>query len=105
MGIISRLFRSHLKKVFSPDIGVEPSPQVLDIIEYACGLSIGFALISNENPNFEMASSVNEGRVSRLAPIETVWSQRVRGLRIQGFNSLFDILRFYFVSPWILFSN
>jgi hypothetical protein len=23
---------SHLKKVFSPDIGVEPSPQVLDIL-------------------------------------------------------------------------
>jgi hypothetical protein len=38
------------------DIGVEPSPQVLDILEYACGLSLGFALISNENPNFEIAS-------------------------------------------------
>jgi hypothetical protein len=48
--------RSYLKKVFSPDIGVEPSPQVLDILEYACGLSLGFALISYENPNFEIAS-------------------------------------------------
>ena len=26
--------RSHLKKVFSPDIGVVPSSQVLDILEY-----------------------------------------------------------------------
>jgi len=42
-----RRTRSHLKKVFSPDIGVEPSSQVLDILEYACGLNLGFALISN----------------------------------------------------------
>ena len=50
--------RSHLKKVFSSDIGVEPSSQILDILEYACGLILGFALISNENPNFETASNV-----------------------------------------------
>jgi len=37
--------RSHLKKVFSPDIGVEPSSQVLNIPKYACGLRLGFALI------------------------------------------------------------
>jgi hypothetical protein len=48
--------RSYLKKVFSPNIGVEPSSQFLDILEYACGLSLGLALILNENPNFEMAS-------------------------------------------------
>jgi hypothetical protein len=48
---------SHLKKVFSPDIGVEPSYQVLDILEYACGLILGLVLISTENPNFEIASS------------------------------------------------
>jgi len=46
---------SHLKKVFSPDIGVEASSQVLDILEYACGLRLSFALIYNKNPNFEMA--------------------------------------------------
>ena len=51
--------RSHLKKVFSSDIGVEPSYQVLDILEYACGLILGLALILNENPNFEIASSFN----------------------------------------------
>ncbi len=51
------MIRSHIKKVFSSDIGVEPSSQVLDILEYACGLILGLVLISTENPNFEMASS------------------------------------------------
>jgi len=52
------------KKSFRPirrrrtSIGVEPSYQVLDILEYACGLILGLALISTENPNFEMASSM-----------------------------------------------
>jgi hypothetical protein len=50
--------RSHLKKVFSPDIGVKPSPQVLNILKYACGLSLGLALISNENPKLEIASNL-----------------------------------------------
>ena len=50
------MIRSYLKVVFSFDIGVEPSYQVLDILEYACGLILGLALISNENPNFEIAS-------------------------------------------------
>ena len=48
--------RSYLKKVFSPGIGVEFLSQVLDILEYVCGLILGLALISNENPNFEIAS-------------------------------------------------
>jgi hypothetical protein len=34
-------FRSHLKKVFSSDIGVELSIQVLNILKYACGLNLG----------------------------------------------------------------
>jgi hypothetical protein len=51
--------RNYLKKVFSPDIGVEPSSQVLDILEYACGLILGLALISTENPNFEKVSGPN----------------------------------------------
>lgn len=50
------MIRSYLKIVFSSDIGVEPSPQVLDILEYVCGLNLGLALISNKNPNFEMPS-------------------------------------------------
>jgi hypothetical protein len=50
------LIRNHLKKVFSTDIGVEPSSQVLDILEYACGLILGLALISAKNPNFEITS-------------------------------------------------
>jgi len=44
--------------VFSPDIGVEPSSHVLDIPEYACGLRLGLALITNENPHLETASDV-----------------------------------------------
>jgi hypothetical protein len=44
------------KKVFSPYGGVEPSYQVLDILEYDCGLILSLALISTENPNFEIAS-------------------------------------------------
>jgi hypothetical protein len=55
--------RSHLKKVFSSDIGVESSNQVLDILEYACGLILGLALISTENPNFEMTSGDGEGPI------------------------------------------
>jgi len=53
-------YRSLLKKVFSSDIGVEPSYQVLNILEYACGLILGLALISTENPNFEMTSNMQE---------------------------------------------
>jgi hypothetical protein len=51
---------SYLKKVFSSDIFVEPSSQVLDILEDACGLILGLALISNENPNFEMTSTFRQ---------------------------------------------
>jgi hypothetical protein len=51
-------FRRHLKNVFSSDISVEPSSQVLDILEYACGLILGLALISNKNPIFEIASKL-----------------------------------------------
>ena len=47
----------HLKKVFLADIGVEHPSQVLDIFEYASGLILGLALISIENPNFEIASN------------------------------------------------
>jgi hypothetical protein len=55
--LVSIISRSHLKKVFSPDIGGEPSYQVLDMLKYACGLILGLALISTENPNFEIASN------------------------------------------------
>jgi hypothetical protein len=36
-------YRSHLNKFFSSDIGVEPSSQFLDILEYACGEILGLA--------------------------------------------------------------
>jgi hypothetical protein len=47
---------SHINKVFSPVIGVVPSLHVLDIREYAWGSRLRLALISNENPDFEVAS-------------------------------------------------
>jgi hypothetical protein len=58
--------RIYLKKIFWPDIGVEASSHALAILEYvpqgdylrgACGLILGVALISDQNPNFEMAYS------------------------------------------------
>jgi len=49
------MVKSLLKKVFSPDIGVETSFHILDIRMYACGVPLCFALISNENPIFEVA--------------------------------------------------
>ena len=49
--------RSYLKKVFWPNLRVGASFQVLDILEYACGLKLGPALILNQNPFFEMASN------------------------------------------------
>jgi hypothetical protein len=55
-------FRSHLKKVFSPDIGVKPSSQVLDMIEYVCGLILGLVLISAENADVEIASITGQER-------------------------------------------
>jgi len=63
------LSRSRLKKVFSPDIGVDASFQVLAILEYASGLNLGLALISNENPNFEMPYR-NFGTISAAAGTE-----------------------------------
>jgi hypothetical protein len=56
---MTKPIRSHLKKVFSADIGVKPSSQVLGILEYACGLILGLVMISTENPNFEIASGPN----------------------------------------------
>ena len=49
-------YRSRFKTVFCPELGVAPSPQVLDILEYVCGLMFGRALISNQNPGFAMGS-------------------------------------------------
>ena len=51
------LSRSYLKKVFWPNLCVGSSFQVLDILQYACGLKLGSALTLNQNPDFEMASS------------------------------------------------
>ena len=50
--------RSYLKKVFWPNFCVGPLFQLLGILQYACGLKLGPALNLNQNPFFEMASSV-----------------------------------------------
>ena len=49
---------SHLKKVFWPNLCVGSQFQILDILEYACGLKPRSALILNQNPFFEMACNV-----------------------------------------------
>ncbi len=45
----------HRKMVFSSDTGVVPPSQFLDMLEYAWRLVPGLALISTENPDFELA--------------------------------------------------
>ena len=50
--------RSYLKKVFWHNLFVGTAFQILDIPEYACGLQRSPALSLNQNPVFEMASTV-----------------------------------------------
>ena len=49
--------RTHLKNVFWPNLFVGASFQILDIQQYASGLKLGPAVILNQNPIFEMAST------------------------------------------------
>ena len=49
--------RTHLKKVFWPNICVGASFQLLEIHEYDCGLKLGSALILNQNPFLEIGSN------------------------------------------------
>ena len=48
--------RSYLKNVFWPNLFVDTSFQVLEILEYSCGLKLGSAVTLNQNPIFEIAS-------------------------------------------------
>ena len=50
---------SHLKKVFWPNIFVGSLFQVLDILQYACGLEKESVAILNQNPFFDMACNPN----------------------------------------------
>jgi len=50
------MIRSYLKKVFWPNLYVGTALQLLDILEYACGLPRNPALSLNQNPIFEMSS-------------------------------------------------
>jgi hypothetical protein len=62
MEYLGFLSRSHLKNVFDPKLSVGPSFQLLEILEYACGLKLGPALILGPNPIFEMTSKIKKGR-------------------------------------------
>jgi hypothetical protein len=67
-----QIFRSYLKKVFWPNFCVGASFQVLDILEYACGLKPGPALILNQNPFFEIASRNDQDKdnfIDRLSVV------------------------------------
>jgi hypothetical protein len=48
--------RTYLKNVFWPHIFVGASFQILDILQYACGLKLSPAAILNQNPIFEIGS-------------------------------------------------
>jgi hypothetical protein len=64
MGInVVHEIRSYLKNVFWPNFCVGSSFQLLGILEYACGLNLGPALILNQNPIFEMASSTELNQI------------------------------------------
>jgi len=49
---------THLKKVFWPKLGVGRSVQILKILEYSSGLNLASALILNQNPFFEIDSTM-----------------------------------------------
>ena len=63
------LTRTHLKNVFWPPAffgGIGASFQILDIQQYACGLKLGPAAILNQNPIFEMGSSIQFAFISLI---------------------------------------
>jgi len=56
--MVGNTSRTHLKNVFWPNIFVGASFQILDIQQYASGLKLGPAAILNQNPIFEIGSSL-----------------------------------------------
>jgi len=46
--------------------------QILDILQYACGLKLGPAAILNQNPIFEIGSNINQLSIEAIP--ETVKS-------------------------------
>jgi len=57
-GYSSLVIKTHLKNVFWPHNFVGASFQILDNPQVACGFKLGPAAILNQNPIFEMVSSV-----------------------------------------------
>ena len=76
---------SYLKIIFSPKLGVGPFFQVLDILEYACGLKLGPALILTKNLYFEMPCSkkmyYRPGQLSALLG-NAIWAMNIRSLSV-----------------------
>ena len=58
MKILLPAVRSYLKKVFWPNFFVGASFKIFEILKYACGFKLGPAANLNQNPFFEMASSL-----------------------------------------------
>ena len=66
-------FRSHLKKVFWPNLGVGAGFKILDIRQYACGLKPGPVYTLDQNPFFEIGSNqLVENRVLCLCESQNV---------------------------------
>ena len=61
----ARAGRTQLKKVFEPNPSVGLTFQLLEILEYVCGLKLDPALVLGPNPLFEMGSK-NKERVTSL---------------------------------------
>ena len=67
--------RTYLKNVFWPSAffgGIGASFQILDILQYACGLKLGPAAILNQNPIFEMASGISFETTSNILTTD-IW--------------------------------
>jgi hypothetical protein len=66
-------FRTYLKKVFWPNLGVGAGFQILDILQYACGFKPGPAYTLDQNPFFEIGSTqptvLMELKATRFKPL------------------------------------
>jgi hypothetical protein len=67
-------FRSYFKNVFWPNVFVGASFQILEILKYSSGLTLGPAATLNQNPIFEMASHFLSGPASTGVP---GWHRRI----------------------------
>ena len=83
--------RTHLKKVFWPNLGVGSGFQILGIPAYACGLKPGPAYTLDQNPFFEIGSSIRSSATTSIA----LFGILIRYYRTvlpngKGFNEVFN---------------